>query len=30
MSHDELDHYRTLAIDTLVDLAELADKAECL
>ena len=30
MSHDELDHYRTLALDTLVELADLADRAECL
>lgn len=30
MSHDELDHYRTMALDTLVELADLADRAECL
>lgn len=29
MSHDELDHYRIMSLDCLVELAEYAEMAEC-
>jgi hypothetical protein len=30
MSHEELDHYRIMALDILTDLADFADSCECL
>ena len=30
MSHEELDHYRTLSLDILVELLEPAISADCL